>query len=156
MLPIDPQYKRRHWGQIFFFFFFCICICLKALQCCCKDQTCATSVWDRFYLHCFIAHDQKKRQFAKEEKKKKRKRVRQNWFESKVRAGRVLIFTVRRDRGRNHMVILLFHAWFCFRFLIGSWKMNIKGRRASERFLVHFFFFLFLWFQIQYRFISNQ
>lgn len=155
MLPIDPQYKRRHWGQIFFFFFFAFAFVWKhfnvvvkiklVLRVCETDSTFIAS------LHTIKKKDNSQRR----KKKNKRKRVRQNWFESKVRAGRVLIFTVRRDRGRNHMVILLFHAWFCFRFLIGSWKMNIKGRRASERFLVHFFF-LFLWFQIQYRFISNQ
>lgn len=47
------------------------CICLKALQCCFKDQACATSVRDRFYLHCFIAHDQKMT-IHKERKKKKK------------------------------------------------------------------------------------
>lgn len=47
----------RGGTEVSFFF----CICLKALQCYFKGQACATSVVstveERVYLHCFIAHD---------------------------------------------------------------------------------------------------
>lgn len=98
-----------------------------------------STVRDRFYLHCFIAHDQK-RQMVKRRKKGKKKEIsKRNWFESWVRAEySVLIFTVQREKP------------FDFFFYIprsALEKMNIRGERASERLLVHFFFsFFFSWF----------
>ena len=97
------------------------------------------TVRDRFYLHCIIAHDQKKTNGEVEEERRKKKKNQQTKLNRELSPSRIFSVNIYSSERETF--------WF-FVYIPRKAleKMNIRGERASERLLVHFFSFFFSWF----------
>lgn len=99
-----------------------------------------STVRDRFYLHCFIAHDQK-RQMVKRRKKGKKKKNQQTKLIRELSQSRIFSVNIYSSEGETFWFFLLYSSF-------GSWENEYKRRKSIWKIVsaLFFFHFFFSWF----------
>lgn len=133
-LPVVPQYKRRHWGQIIigfasFFFFLHFPKAKYFIKIKPVLQVCEF----RFYLHCTSL------------KKKSESEEADLWAESKVVEQNIQHYYLQFGQRKREIVFF----YIPYRFL----EIIYKSKKSIWK-VVSALFFCFLWFQIQHRAIN--